>query len=1057
MSAAPDSPTRPATLRDLLPGSIPAGGPDAAAVTVTGLTLDSRDVRPGDLYLALPGRATHGLGHAAEAVARGAVAVATAPGTLAARADDAATLAAARTPDGRAAAVVEASGLVEGAGALASRVHGAPDRSMRLVAVTGTDGKTSVCRFIAGALAHLGIRAGYIGTIGWGVVGADGDGALAPSALTTPDVVTLRRMLAELRDAGCEVVALEASSHGIAEGRLDGLALEVGVLTNLGRDHLDYHGTVEAYAAAKARLFDVPGLASAVLNADDALGRSLVATLSARRVAGAPAPAIATFASRGGPDDRRGADVGGDADIGARDVLARDVVTGAHGLDFTLVERGHGIAVSSPLLGRFNVDNLLACHAVLRALGIDIERAAGALGALRPVPGRMERVVAPGTADRNRGPVVIVDYAHTPDALEQALAAARAHCDGRLHVVFGCGGDRDPGKRAPMAARAEAGADRVTLTDDNPRTEPSSRIIEDVLAGFADASRVGVVPDRRAAIEGAVAMAGEADVVLVAGKGHEAYQIVGTVRHAFSDRQVAAEALVRRAAVLGGGRIGVRGHARGDDGMSFVASLSDCEAALDATLVGDDTTVRGVGIDTRTLAPGALFVAVRGDRFDGHDFVAEAARRGAAALVVTREVDSPLPQLVVDDTLRALGDLARDWLRRHDVPVVAITGSNGKTTTREIVREILERLGPVLTTRGNLNNDFGVPLTLLRLGPEHRYAVIEMGASRAGDIERLCRICRPDVAVVTNTAAAHLEGFGDLEGVARAKGEIYRALGPHGHAVVNLDDPRAALLLEAAAGAEAGARLRSFGIGEDADVRGVPGPELRIDTLGTTLRARFALIGDHNGRNALAAVAAVQCLDVQDEAIIEGLEAVRAFPGRLQDRPGARGCRLIDDSYNANPASVRAAIDVLARLRGTRHLVLGEMLELGEDGERQHADIGRLARRRGIERLWTLGPVAGAAAAAFGVGATAFGDAASLARALHLSLGEMHVVLVKGSRGSRMERVVEALGADAPVPVEAEPVEAEPVKARSVDAGPVVPTGRLKGRHHRRSSWGTAS
>ena len=445
--------------------------------------------------------------------------------------------------------------------------------------------------------------------------------------------------------------------------------------------------------------------------------------------------------------------------------------------------------------------------------------------------------------------------------------------------------------------------------------------------------------------------------------------------------------------------------------MTFRASMSDCESMLDAELVGDDAEVRGVSIDTRTLAPGALFVAVRGERLDGHDFALEAAARGAAGLVVERVLDVPLPQLVVADATEALGALARAWLARHQLPVVAITGSNGKTTTREICRAILERLGPVLVTRGNLNNDFGVPLTLLRLSAEHRYAVIEMGASRAGDIERLCRICRPDVAVVTNTAAAHLEGFGDLDGVARAKGEIYRALGPHGQAVVNLDDPRAPALLEAAAAA--GARVRGFGVGEDADVRGVPGPDLRIDTLGTTLAARFALLGDHNGMNALAAVAAAQCLDVQAGATIAGLEAVRPFPGRLEDKDGFAGSRLIDDAYNANPASVRAAIGLLARLPGTRHLVLGEMLELGEESARLHADAGRLARRRGIERLWTLGDAAAAAAEAFGAGARTFDDARALARALRPELGARDVVLVKGSRGARMERVVEALGVDA--------------------------------------------
>lgn len=494
--------------------------------------------------------------------------------------------------------------------------------------------------------------------------------------------------------------------------------------------------------------------------------------------------------------------------------------------------------------------------------------------------------------------------------------------------------------------------------------------------------------------------------------------------------------------------------------MSFAASLSECARAADAELRGDDAQVRGVGIDTRTLEPGALFVAVRGERLDGHDFVAEAARRGAAGLVVERPVEgTDLPQLVVADTTRALGRLARHWLERHPLPVIAITGSNGKTTTREICREILERFGPVLATRGNLNNDFGVPLTLFGLGPDHRYAVIEMGASRAGDIARLCEICPPDVAVVTNTAAAHLEGFGDLDGVARAKAEIYRALGPHGSAVVNADDPRAAILLEAAAAAGGGAALvRLFGTREGADVRGVPGAELAVDTLGGTLRARFALLGDHNGLNALAAVAAVQCLDVQPATIVAGLEAVRAFPGRLQALPGAGGCRLIDDGYNANPDSVRAAIDVLARRPGTRHLVLGEMLELGEGAAAMHAEIGRVARRRGLDRLWALGPAAAGASEAFGAGGAAFDDVEALVGALRPTLGESDTVLVKGSRGARMERVVAALGPgpDAGSATGADAAAPPAAPAAAGPSGPIVPTGRLKRRRRKRSSPGAA-
>lgn len=439
--------------------------------------------------------------------------------------------------------------------------------------------------------------------------------------------------------------------------------------------------------------------------------------------------------------------------------------------------------------------------------------------------------------------------------------------------------------------------------------------------------------------------------------------------------------------------------------MSISLSLSQCEGPLHARRVGDELVFTGVSIDTRTESPGALYVAIRGERFDGHDFIAEAEQAGAVALVVDHEVNSSLPQLVVEDTTAALGHLANYWLSQNPVPVIAITGSNGKTTTKEILTAILSELGPVLATRGNLNNDFGVPLTLFELDRSHRYAVIEMGASKAGDIARLVKIAPPDVAMVTNVGPAHLEGFGSVDGVARAKSEIYTGLGRHGVAVVNLDDPYSGLFRDASIAR----RRRSFGVTEQADVRGIPGPGLHIKTMGRTLRADFSLLGDHNGMNALAAVAAAQALDVQDRAILSGLAKVRAVPGRLQEKVAAGGVTLIDDSYNANPVSVKAAVELLARRAGRRHLVLGEMLELGDDKDRMHAEIGQLARDKGVERLWALGQGVVPAAQAFNEGARSFDDLESLIEALRDELRAGDTVLIKGSRGARMERVVTAL------------------------------------------------
>ncbi len=478
---------------------------------VKGVCLDSRLVESGDLYLAVDGASTHGLCFAQAAVAAGAVAVACSPDALQAHRAIVELLRNSDVP------VLVVCDLESRCASIATRFYESPDHSLTLIAVTGTDGKTSVCRFIAQALSDSELPCGYIGTLGWGL----GD-TLHSTELTTPDAVTLRRILAALRDQGATAVALEASSHGLAEGRLDGLSLNIAVLTNLGRDHLDYHKTIEAYRDAKAQLFAWPGLTAMIVNGCDAFGQQLLKSASDVR----------KFAYYSHVDDRAA-----EAPEVVR-VMADSVIANDNGLQFLLHEGAQSGDVSSPLLGRFNVDNLLACYASLRACGVAANQARHSLLAVTPVAGRMERFGKLG------GTTVVVDFSHTPQALEVAIDAARVHCKGRLWVVFGCGGDRDPGKRAPMAAAAEA-ADQVVLTDDNPRTERSQNIIDDALKGFVQPAAVTVIADRALAIEYAISHAATDDLVLIAGKGHENYQIIGSTRHPFSDRVEVLAALER--------------------------------------------------------------------------------------------------------------------------------------------------------------------------------------------------------------------------------------------------------------------------------------------------------------------------------------------------------------------------------------------------------------------------------------------------------------------------------------------------------------------------------
>ena len=448
-----------------------------------------------------------------------------------------------------------------------------------------------------------------------------------------------------------------------------------------------------------------------------------------------------------------------------------------------------------------------------------------------------------------------------------------------------------------------------------------------------------------------------------------------------------------------------------------LAGLARCGAGR---LVGEDRSVAAISIDSRSLPPGALFVALRGERFDGHDFVQAAADRGACGLLVERELPVRIPQIVVSNTLEALTACARTQRQRFSGPVVGITGSNGKTTTKEMVGAILGGIGACLVTRGNLNNHIWVPLTLLELRAEHRYAVIEMGANHVGEIAHLASLAEPTVGIVTNAGAAHLEGFGSLAGVAQGKGEMFRALPPEGVAVINADDTFAAQWRDSSAadrvltfGFEQPADFMAHKVKTQSDASGFR-TDFELVTPYGSKPATLALGGLHNLRNALGAAAAACAVGVEIDEIVAGLAAMKSVAGRLELKPALNGAFLVDDSYNANPSSLKAGLDAFRTFGGVRWLVLGEMRELGDSADELHAEVGRYAKQAGIARLFAVGERSRFAVEAFGRGAQWFGSLDALIAEASKSLTTGVAVLIKGSRANRLERVAAALALHKP-------------------------------------------
>ncbi|MDA4846497.1 UDP-N-acetylmuramoyl-L-alanyl-D-glutamate--2,6-diaminopimelate ligase [Hoeflea poritis] len=936
--------------------TIPA---DLAELEITGLSADSRNVQPGHVFVAIAGQKQDGAQFLADAVQRGAVAAVAAaqaefgsPGVPVIRvADPRLFLAKA-----------------------AARFYGAQPETM--VAVTGTAGKTSVASFTRQIWERAGLQAAMIGT-----TGVETPTRKQYGQLTTPDPMVLHRILSELADEGIAHCSMEASSHGLDQHRLDGVRLSAGAFTNLGRDHLDYHASMEEYFAAKMRLFEAllrPG-APAIIFADD--------TWSARVIerAGARGLEILTVGRKG-------------------DFLALKRVE--HQRSQQIAEIHHGGAiyqVTLPLAGDFQLSNALVAAGLAIATGVPAGTAIEALEHLHGASGRLELV---GTTQK--GVPAYVDYAHKPEALEQVLQSVRPFTTGRVVVVFGCGGDRDRGKRPIMGEIATRLADLVVVTDDNPRSEDPAAIRAEILAEAPGALEIG---DRAQAISDAVAMVAEGDTLVVAGKGHEEGQTVGDTVLPFSDHDEIRKAIARQAP------------------REWLWTTADMVDAMKGRPVGDlPEGIDGISIDSRSIGPGEAFFAIKGDRFDGHDFASSAVASGAALLVVAESRLPALgrvraPMIVVDDVLEAMARLGVAARARTKARIIAVTGSVGKTTTKEMLRHVLSAQGSVHASVASFNNHWGVPLTLARMPKDTAFGVFEIGMNHAGEIRPLVKMVRPHIAIVTAIAAAHLGNFKNISEIAAAKAEIFEGVELGGHALINRDSEKFAQLKKAAAACDI-ANVHAFGAHRQTDIKLVSweplenGSSAEFKILGETVAVSVGVPGHHVVQNALAVAGAAKLAGADLRTVVKSFADLSPAKGRGARHvldAGRGTLTVIDDSYNANPASMRAGIALLRDTPlaegGRRIAVLGDMLELGNSSKKLHAELRTPIVEAGIDLLLLGGPEMKALADTVGdaIACRHYETVEALEPALLETVRSGDVVLIKSSNGIGFSRLVSAL------------------------------------------------
>ncbi len=850
---------------------------------------DNRLVENGDAFVCIKGFSSNGHDFAPDAINRGA--------TLIIHEDDIqCSVDSIRVKDCRKAA------------ALACKVrYDNPSSRFCLIGVTGTNGKTTVTQLLHQALSIMGFKCGLIGTLGYYI-----DQDHFSTNHTTPDIIELNAIFMRMAQSGISHVIMEVSSHAISLDRVYGLEFDFCLFTNLGRDHLDFHKDLDEYAAAKARLFFENPSSTSLINLQDQYGEDIYENLKEL--------------------NRKVFSISEDS----ADFHLQRIDSKLAGTRFELLYDNTIYDVTSNLIGAYNVRNIAMVIAVTKLLRCSNEQILRAVALLKAPAGRFESI------PNKLGIGVYVDYAHTPDALENVLRAASELPKKRLLCLIGAGGDRDRGKRPLMLQIAMYNSDAVIVTNDNPRTENPNEIIKDIVRDTSIWMPWWIIRNREEAIHAILRLAQPGDIVVICGKGHETYQEIDGIRHHFDDREVARSYIE----ILEN----IKDHSTED---SLVLPIDPFmleilyEQTVDFLPEEDSQLLWHISLDSRSIQPNSLYYAICGERFDGHAFIEQVLTDETNYAIGDSPTSSNPRCLIIENTINSLGQMCRKYLLMFSAYKVALTGSTGKTTCKEMIYQVLSQQGKTLKSEKNENNIIGLCKTIMRIKPWHEYAVFELGTNHFGEIAALSDVCFPDFGIILNIGPSHLEFFGDEDGVFNEKTTLFAR--PLMHKIYPADDDRFKVYKLSGV---------SVGFSEDADYR--------ITDLSTAENVTSFKLNNHEfsipygfeyyATNAAFAATVGYILGFEKNSIKSALAQAAPLSHRMQSVHNGEQLLLVD-CYNANPVSMLGAVEHWHKnYQDKPHIaVLGDMLELGENSIMYHQMIAAVLSEMKYDLLITVG------------------------------------------------------------------------------------------------------